>query len=351
MNSHPKQRVASRTSVGMVLLLVPLFSSGCGPDPRAGRSFGPTKLPPAYPAAHDVSLDPQLRAEADVELQKDLRASSPELRAHAIEAVQETAGTSHTSEIIAALADPDPLVRYAAGLAAGELRLSGAHDQFLKMLDDTDAAVRVIAHFDLHRIGDYRYSHELEKLSRDPEARVRGTAAMVLGMLEDHSALKVLEGMRHDSHPAVRQEAAEAMWRLGSEEGLRDLIGWSVSGYQDDQKVALLALAAPHNRNVIQHVRAKLVTEVPEVNLVAARAMGMLGCDEGFGVALGGMTSHDPRERVLAALALGAIGRSDAQDPLGKLLADPSADVRIAAAQAILELKHSFHSDCKRPSV
>ena len=43
---------------------------------------------------------------------------------------------------------------------------------------------------------------------------------------------------------------------------------------------------------------------------------------------------------MLAALALGAIGRTDAQETLKSLLHDKaSADVRLAAAQAILQLK------------
>jgi len=73
--------------------------------------------------------------------------------------------------------------------------------------------------------------------------------------------------------------------------------------------------------------------------LVAARAMGMLGSDEGYVIAQKGATSSDANQRVLAALAFGAIGRSDTQDMLRKLLADKDANVRIAAATAILQLK------------
>jgi HEAT repeat protein len=65
----------------------------------------------------------------------------------------------------------------------------------------------------------------------------------------------------------------------------------------------------------------------------------MVGSDEGFGVAVKASKSTDPRQRVLAALALGAIGRSDAQDTLRKLLSDGDPDVRLAAATALLQLK------------
>jgi len=56
-------------------------------------------------------------------------------------------------------------------------------------------------------------------------------------------------------------------------------------------------------------------------------------------IAQKGATSSDANQRVLAALAFGAIGRSDTQDMLRKLLADKDANVRIAAATAILQLK------------
>jgi HEAT repeat protein len=51
------------------------------------------------------------------------------------------------------------------------------------------------------------------------------------------------------------------------------------------------------------------------------------------------VNSKDARQRLLAAVAMGAIGRCDLQSPLKELLADPKPAVRIAAATAILQLK------------
>jgi HEAT repeat protein len=65
----------------------------------------------------------------------------------------------------------------------------------------------------------------------------------------------------------------------------------------------------------------------------------MLGSDAGYGVALNGAKSKDPRQRMLAALAFGAIGRTDAQDELAQLLRDPDHDVRIAAATSLLMMR------------
>ena len=320
---------------------MPDGTNGKEVDMRAGRVPPASAHVAAYPASRNVPLDPSLRASAERELQGDLKSNDPEIRAHALEALWR-GSAAQASEVLKAMDDPDAFVRYAGCLAAGQIRLKEAHDALLRLADDHDPAVRVVARYGLHRIGDYRYSHDLEQLSRDPQPQVRGTTAMVLGMLGEPSALKVLKPMRTDHHPAVRQQASAAMWQLGSQQGMDDLISWSLSKYPDDRMMAFIGLAEPRNRSVIQHVRNGLVSEYRQVALTAARAMGMLGSDEGYGLAEQGAASADPGERIEAALAFGAIGRSDAQDVLKKLLSDSDTNVRIAAAEAILELKPEF---------
>jgi HEAT repeat protein len=310
-------------------------------DMRAGRVPGPSRQAPTYAAAHNIPLDASLRAAANKELETDLQSNDPEIRSHALEALLNS-GNSREQEVAVALSDREPLVRYSACLAAGQMQLASAHDVLLRLIDDHDPAVRVAARYALHRIGDYHYSHDLEQLSHDPLPQVRGTTAMVLGMIGDPSGLKILRNMRTDPHPAVRQQACAAMWQLDSQQGMNDLIGWSISKFPDDQMFGYLSLARPKNRMIIQHVRVGLVSDWPEVSLVAARGMGMLGSDEGYGVALKGVSSADPRQRLEAALAFGAIGRSDAQEILRKLLSDSDTNVRIASAEAILELKPDF---------
>ena len=66
--------------------------------------------------------------------------------------------------------------------------------------------------------------------------------------------------------------------------------------------------------------------------------LGMIGSDEGYTLAVKCATSKDPRQRSLAALAMGAIGRSD----LPPSCADVNGcypTVRLSAATAILQLK------------
>jgi HEAT repeat protein len=145
--------------------------------------------------------------------------------------------------------------------------------------------------------------------------------------------------MMMDPSPAVRLQAAESLWRLGDQQGLEALVSASLSKFPDDQMLAILALAEPRDQRVLGHIQGQLTNDYDEVSLIAARAAGMLGSDDGYGVALKGARSADPRQRMLAALAFGAIGRSDSQSSLSVLLRDVNQDVRIAAATAILQLK------------
>jgi HEAT repeat protein len=333
--------------IALISLLV--TAVGCQPPddknhPKPFRDLKPTPAPPPPPARQDVSIDPDLQAAADREISQSLKMDDPILRVHALEAIRDSNSTRHEPEVLKALGDPQAVVRFAAALTVGELKIEKAHDTLLAMAMDKSENVRVAVRFALHRLGDHRYSHELEHIATDTSPTVRGNVAFVLGMLGEPSALRILRPLRLDLDPAVRQMASEAMWRLGDEEGLKDLVGLTYSRYPDDRMVGYLGLAMPRDTKVRQHVRAGLVAgwpdvSWPEVALVAARAMGMLGSDEGYAIAQQGAVSPDSRQRVQAAFAFGAIGRSDAQEILRKLLADADPSVRIAAATAILQLK------------
>jgi HEAT repeat protein len=332
-----------------ITLVLIALTVGCNPDGdkdqhKPFKDPKPTVQPPTPPPRENVPLDPDLRSAADRELSAALRSDDPILRVHALEGIRDGNSKNHTSEILKALADTQAVVRFAAALAAGELRIAEAHKPLLALIEDRSENVRVAVRFALHRLGDRRYSHDLEHIAGDSNPLVRGNVAFVLGMLGEPSGLRILRILRTDPDPAVRQQASEAMWRLGDEDGLKDLIGLTYSRYPDDRMIGYLGLALPGNTRIRQHVRVGLVAgwpdvSWPEVALVAARAMGMLGSDEGYAIAQQGAVNSDSRQRVQAAFAFGAIGRSDAQEILRKLLVDADASVRIAAATAILQLK------------
>jgi HEAT repeat protein len=327
----------------LVLLSLALAGAACSgrggnKELFGGRELPPPKEPPAVPARKDEPVDPALLAAARQQLVTAAAAEDPVLRENAMEAVRRLKDASARDIILKGLEDPMRIVRFRAALAAGEQRLADARPQLEAMADVNDPHLRIAVIFALHRLGVTEYSHDLEQTATNPEPGVRADTALVLGLLGEPSALKILKVLARDSNPVVRQVAWEAMWRLGDQSRVDELVGLTISKYADDQMLGLLALAAPRNETVREHVRTGLTSDHTETSLVAARAMGQLNSDEGYGVALKGAQSGEGRHRFLAALAFGAIGRTDAQPVLRNLLKDKDQRVRVAAAAAVLEI-------------
>ncbi len=267
-------------------------------------------------------------------------------RTHALESLKDIDLPDTDQRVVTALRDSSFLVRKAAAFAAGEMRVRDALPHLAPLLINVSSAnaadatngeqVRLAAIFALHRLGDFSHTHDLEQTAIDPRPPVRGDTAFVLGMLGEPTAIPILEEMlRHDADGNVRLQAAEALWRLGSEKGEDALVAATISAYASDQAIALLGLAQPRDARILGNIEGFLTADYPEVALIAARAAGMLGSDQGYGVARIGAESRDPRQRALAALAFGAIGRTDAQPMLARLLRDDQPDVRLAAADAV----------------
>jgi HEAT repeat protein len=334
------------TRRALALLIGLLFTGslastfGCNSNKPGGQKLTNQPNPPApVPPRRNVALNPSLRDAAVREIEQAAKSNDPVLRANAVEAAQRGMHEDAKQIVMSGLNDEDPLVRFAAAMAAGELWLTDAMPRLYQMGFDPDRSVQVAVRFALHRMGDTRYSHDLEVYATDSDPQVRANTAMALGLLGEPSALKILRGMENDTNAAVRIQVAEARWRLGDEEGLDSLVAGTVSAFPDDQIVSILALAATHDSRVKEHIEGKLTSDYNEIALAAARAMGQLGSDAGYGVAMNGAKSVDPRLKGMAAMALGDIGRRDAQDQLGRLLKDSDKNVRLAAATAILELK------------
>jgi HEAT repeat protein len=327
-----------------IFLLVALIAGCAGGPPRQGgvvdRQIPAPKEPPAPPPVRNEPIDPALQAAARNEIGAALASNNELIRMHAVEAAQNGLGASDPSIYLHGLKDPAPTVRFASAMSVGHLKIAQARDELLQMVNDPNIHVRIGVRYALHRLGDKQYSKDLEGTAKDPQWQVRSETARVLGLLGEPTAVRVLKPMLRDSEPSVRLQAADSLWRLGNQEGLRVLVSASASGYPDDQMIALLGLAGPKDSRVLGHLRAALTADYPEVCVVAARAMGDCGSDAGYAVAVDAAGSKDPGQRFRAAIALGAIGRSDAQPYLATLLKDKdSQDVRLSAAQAILQLK------------
>lgn len=296
--------------------------------------------PPTVPMQQRVPADQELREDALEHIHAALRDPSAARRAQAVEALQRGVGREAADALLPMLNDPEPIVRFAAAMAVGGLQLRDAYpDPLLRLVHPReDAQVRVGAIYALHRLHDTRFTQQLGELAQHSDENTRGSAVLALGLLDEPSAVKLLDQRRADRSPAVRMQAFEALWRHGDESARDSLISGMFSQYPDEELFCTLALAGGKQRALIPHLQPKLTSEYSYVALAAARALGQLGNDDGYGVALKGAESRDPRDRALAAFAFADIGRTDAQPTLKKLLRDRDPEVRLAAAGAILKL-------------
>jgi HEAT repeat protein len=326
----------------IILAACCLFMTGC---PHARY---------AYTKPIDMPIDAALQADAVKEVQSALHSTDEVLRGNAIETLKDTHLPKADEQIVAALDDRSLFVRKAAAMAAGELRLKAALPKLQPLLDGDMGSTpqeataadqqRMAAIFAMHRLGNTQYSQELVVDAADNRSVIRRDAAFIMGLLNEKSAIPILEQMlRRDADVNVRLEAGEALWRLGDEKGEDVLISATISAVASDQMIAALALAEPRDSRVLGHIESMFGSNIPDVDLVAARACGMLGSDEGYAYAVKGSDSKDLREQALAALAFGDIGRVDAQPHLKKLLASDNPNVRLAAAKALIEIAESHH--------
>lgn len=323
------------------------LAAGCGGNtPRGGVAPPPAEPPRGFPAPRDVPIDPQLVSAARTELDHLLNAELAFDRVYAIEGMRYVEGDEAAGKIISQLNVNAQAVRFAAAMAVGDLRLKAAKPQLLGLVNDPDPRVQVAVRFALHRLGDTTRSHDLESFATHADPKVRGSTAMVLGRLGEPSGKGILRLLRVDPTPQVRQQADEALFLLGDERGRDAILGYTTSHHPDDVLFAMRALTQKRDPTYKLYAWSKLNEANDEkkgyleVALAAAMAVGAMGADDGYGVAMKGMVDKDPRlglrRRVLAAGTFGTIGRSDAQPFLATLLKDPESEVRAAAATAIL---------------
>ncbi len=275
------------------------------------------------------------------------------VRVQAVEGLEACGGEGAGPWIRAALSDDSPAVRFAACVAVGRLADATAESALRERVTDDDPSVRVAALFALHRLGYTERTGLMPAyLLEHDDPVVRRNAALVLGLMGEPGVIKMLARAMKDADPGVRHYALEAMATLGNPEARQELVFMTSTGVGADEVFAIGALAQTGAPVYLDTFRYKLATAPHiETRLAAARALGILGNDEGFDVALRALRTHrtiidDPKDhpedqvlrvRQLAAAALGSIGRTGALPVLAELMNDPADPrVQVSAAQAIV---------------
>jgi len=322
-----------------VLLAPSLLAAGCASTPTANGV-----VPIALEHRAQGLLEAALRYP-----------HNPIVRVEAVEALQQSARAEALPWIRSALLDENAAVRFAACVAVGALRDDLADKAVRDLLSDENDSVRVAALFARHRLGFTQDTGRMTYyLLEHPDASVRRNAALVLGLLGERGAIKVLARAMTDRDEGVRQHALEAMARLGNREAAQELAFMTNAGVGSDEVFAILALSETHDPRYVDTFRYKLGTAMHlETKLAAIRALGEMGQDDGYELALQSLTRRratvkDPEDppagqvlriRQMAAAALGAVGREEALGPLQEAMegtADPR--IQVSAAGAVLRI-------------
>ncbi len=131
----------------LTILLSLCLLAGCGN--KSGdlqrKDVGPTRRPPNVPATRNVRGDLRLFELSRRELIAAAGSDKPIIKAHAIEAIQDVMPTEGQEEIFKALKDSDKIVRFAAIMAAGTLKLDDVRPELLELADDAQPTIRLAA--------------------------------------------------------------------------------------------------------------------------------------------------------------------------------------------------------------
>lgn len=187
-------------------------------------------------------------------------------------------------------------------------------------------------------------------------ARIRTEAVYILSQMPRLAPRPVLEQSAVDPDPTVQAMAQNRLALLGDAKAMDAVINMTQSPLADEQIDALATLGEARMDTLDPLVVAFRSARQNEVRMAAARALGLHGDTSGQKLALQWLRYkdanrlspadirkdelHEYRVRILAALALGAIGDYPASaGPLLAAVRDPaSRRVQLAAARAALEL-------------
>jgi HEAT repeat protein len=340
--------------------------------PRLARSAAHGLLALAAVAALAGCASPppvdlaQMYTDARATLDRGLADADPFTRSHTIEALADTVGLHAGQSYEQALADPSPLVRFAAAMAIGDTRYAPAKTRLLRMAEDKelepDRRVMPAVVYALYRLDDTTYASQLYNLLFDPEREVRANAALAMGKMQEPSAIGPLKTRMNDEQdPLVKLQIIESLALLGDAVSSLSLEAYTKKTlFMDERLVAIPAMARVRSTTagpvLVELLQSR--RQAPRVRVAAAGALGMLGQSNPTGYALCLAAVNDPRRVLdeayggrrpgsdlevsslqrLAAISLGWLGNQDAVTDLHRLLDNPDGAIRAAAAMSILRL-------------
>jgi len=241
------------------------------------------------------------------------------------------AGTAEsTAAVVAALSDPDPVVRRTAAAAMTTLRTPAAVGALTRSLADPQVDVRVEAVRALGMIDDDGVPPVLIGTLKDPELRVREMAAEALMRWHSPPVARQLAGSL--GLPDLRRPAGDVLAKMG--QAAVEPLAEVAAG--DDVEAAAAAGALLERITGASTFAASLSSVDPEARLRSVRVLGAMGGSVAADALLGALSDPDARIRARAATLLGGMGELRAVKPLRRLfLSDPVSEVAAAADSAL----------------
>jgi HEAT repeat protein len=312
----------------------------------------------AQPTRRPTELSPIRKAELEHRaldlLKRAANSSNDLLAAHAMEALVDVAPETGQPIFHRQVNADERLIRFAAYVSLGRIQDCAARDLFDAGIEDINHRVRLAAAFAALRCGgdEDRYAPILaHTLRHHPDPNLRADAAYLIGLLGEERAKRRLEiVVRRDRNAKVATHAVAALAMLGDDEAFRQLINYT-QGHEVARFIALQTLYElkdPRAEEALQN-RLGPAEDYVLLRLVAARALGELGSDAGFDLALRLADPAIPikedvdsnermKLRTNAALALGAIGDARALPVLEALAQADDPRVQVAACYALLKI-------------
>lgn len=199
--------------------------------------------------------------------------------------------------------------------------------------------------YDLARSGDVDGLEEMILESDSPAVRKR--ACELLGEIatsEEMDAIETLVSVAvTDESGAVKAAAVDGLDEIGAEAVEQLLV--EITGKKIDQGA---------DWAVAKRFAKALSSDIPELRMAAASALGKLGDESGISSLKSALSDGDPRVRQRVCTALGEINHASAVPALIDRLSDPNGQVRHEAAialsaigtdQALAALKNMMDAD------
>jgi HEAT repeat protein len=239
--------------------------------------------------------------------------------------------------LIRALRNRDPAVQYDAVEALGELADPAATDALLGALTgDHYSGIRWKAAEALAKIGSPAVPSLIRALDH-PDEDIRWKAAVTLGEIGDPRCIEPLIGLLSDTDRFVRSRAAYALSCIGSP-AIPALSETLEEAPSEVRRGIVTALGKMNDPAAIPVLIRALTDPAEDVRQDIITSLGTQG-EQAFTPLVAALADPEPLRQQGAAMALAAIGRPEALEPLQIALGSAESPTREVLSSAIGEIR------------